>query len=83
MGRSSIDAEKILICYNGTPCGSEKRVVFGELGGYGLPRPRPDAVGYVNYRGAIATVRLNADGALFLESTEPPIPGGPLRRREW
>jgi hypothetical protein len=82
MGRSSIDAQKILICYKGMPCGSEKRVVFGELGGYGVP-PRPDAVGYINYRGAIATVRLNADGALFIERTEPLASGSPLRRREW
>jgi hypothetical protein len=83
MGRAILDAKTVLIFYNGVRCGSMNRLIFGALGGYGIPTP-PDATGYINYRRAIATVRRDANGDLFIESTEPLIHGHPpLTRREW
>jgi hypothetical protein len=83
MGRATINASEIAILYNGQRCGTKKRIVFGDLGGWGIPK-RPGMTGYVNYRGGHAKVHLNADGEICLESTEPLIEGlPPLRLTEW
>jgi hypothetical protein len=83
MGRPTINAQKILVYYNGVRCGHvpRGRIVFD------APRLRvdhPDAAGFINYQAAIAVLHRDADGALSLESTEPLIHGyRPLTLKEW
>jgi hypothetical protein len=55
MGNRDWNKKTVLVFDRGRHVDSIRRVVFGDLGGYGI-EPRPDATGQVNYRGAIATV---------------------------
>jgi hypothetical protein len=83
MGRLSINQREIVLLYRGQRCGTDKRIIFGPLGGWGVP-PRPGTIGYVNWEGGRATVRLNDEGAICLEKTEPVVRGlPPLRLTEW
>jgi hypothetical protein len=74
MGRSSYDAEKVLVFDNGRHCGIESRIVFRSSR---LEIDHPDAAGFINYQRAIAVVHRDPDGALFIERTEPLILGWP------
>lgn len=82
MGRDSYRTTEILLFYNGQRCGSILRVLFGNMSVHGT-LARAGAVGYVNYKGSIGTVRKSADGAPFIEETESLIRGQrPLTRGE-
>ena len=70
MGNRDWNKTEILVFDNGRHVDSIRRVLFGELGGYGIS-PRPDATGRINYRRAIATVHRDPDGVLFIDLAEP------------
>jgi hypothetical protein len=68
MGRRDWNAETVLVFDRGRHVGSIRRIVFGA---YDVRDTHPDAAGVVNYRAAIAVVRRDGNGALFLDRAEP------------
>jgi hypothetical protein len=74
MGNRDWNKESVLVFDQGRQVDSIRRIIFGELGGYGVP-PRPDATGLANYRGAHATVHRAQDGTLFIDLSEPLVRG--------
>ncbi len=72
MGNRDWNKKTILVFDRGRHVDSIRRIVFGALGGFGIPA-RPDATGLINYRGAVATVHRDPEGVLFIDLAEPLI----------
>jgi len=71
MGQSN-NAEEVLVLDHGRRVDRVKRIVFT---GRSFPDMHQDAAGVINYRGAVAVVRRDPQGLLFVDLAEPLVRG--------